>query len=80
MMRTPVLALVSALAMAHLGASTSSAQMAMHTMVTPGDLKWTDVPSLPAGAKLAIIEGPSPTSTRRTSPERNSASPRASIR
>jgi len=29
-----------------------------HTMVTPGDLKWVDVPSLPPGAKLAVIEGP----------------------
>jgi anti-sigma factor ChrR (cupin superfamily) len=27
-------------------------------MVTPGDLKWIDVPSLPSGAKLAVIEGP----------------------
>jgi hypothetical protein len=57
-MRTSLVALLSALAMASLGASTSSAQMTMHTMVAPGDLKWTDVPSLPAGAKLAIIEGP----------------------
>lgn len=29
-----------------------------HTMVTPADLKWGDVPSLPAGAKIATIEGP----------------------
>lgn len=29
-----------------------------HTMVTPGDLKWADVPSLPPGAKIATIEGP----------------------
>lgn len=34
------------------------AQGGGHTMVTPGDLKWVDVPSLPPGAKLAIIEGP----------------------
>lgn len=34
------------------------AQAGAHTMVTPGDLKWIDVPSLPSGAKLAIIEGP----------------------
>jgi hypothetical protein len=27
-------------------------------MVTASDLKWVDVPSLPSGAKLAIIEGP----------------------
>ena len=29
-----------------------------HLMVTAGDLKWADVPSLPPGAKLAVIEGP----------------------
>lgn len=28
-----------------------------HTMVTPGELKWADVPSLPPGAKIATIEG-----------------------
>ena len=34
------------------------AQGGSHVMVTPGDLKWQDVPSLPAGAKMAVIEGP----------------------
>ena len=29
-----------------------------HTFVTPSDLVWTDVPALPAGAKIAVIEGP----------------------
>ena len=29
-----------------------------HIMVAPADLKWVDVPSLPPGAKLAVIEGP----------------------
>ena len=29
-----------------------------HIMVTPKDLKWSDVPSLPPGAKIAVIEGP----------------------
>ena len=27
-------------------------------MVSPNDLKWSDVPSLPPGAKIAVIEGP----------------------
>jgi quercetin dioxygenase-like cupin family protein len=37
----------------------ASAQgQADHLMVAPGDLKWADVPSLPAGAKIAVIEGP----------------------
>ena len=34
------------------------AQGSAHTMVTPGDLKWADVPSLPPGANVAVIEGP----------------------
>lgn len=29
-----------------------------HVMVQPADLQWADVPSLPPGAKVAIIEGP----------------------
>lgn len=29
-----------------------------HRMITPNDLKWSDIPSLPAGAKIAVIEGP----------------------
>ncbi|MBI5301132.1 MAG: cupin domain-containing protein [Chloroflexi bacterium] len=27
-------------------------------MVMPNDLKWADVPSLPKGAQIAVIEGP----------------------
>src|SRR4051812_24726597 len=34
------------------------AQHAGHQMVMPPDLKWSDVPSLPPGAKIAVIEGP----------------------
>lgn len=29
-----------------------------HIAMTPSDLKWVDVPSLPPGAKMAVIEGP----------------------
>jgi quercetin dioxygenase-like cupin family protein len=29
-----------------------------HLMVAPADLKWADVPSLPPGAMIAVIEGP----------------------
>lgn len=29
-----------------------------HVMVVPGELKWSDVGSLPSGAKIAVIEGP----------------------
>jgi Domain of unknown function (DUF4437) len=28
-----------------------------HLMVTPADIQWADIPSLPEGAKLAVIEG-----------------------
>jgi hypothetical protein len=29
-----------------------------HVMVTPADLQWADIPSMPGGAKIAVIEGP----------------------
>ena len=29
-----------------------------HVMVTPNELKWADILSLPPGAKPAVIEGP----------------------
>lgn len=39
--------------------SVASAQQAPgHVMVQPEELKWADVPSLPKGAKIAVIEGP----------------------
>jgi hypothetical protein len=36
----------------------SHAQTVDHLMMTPADLQWADVPSLPPGAKVAVIEGP----------------------
>jgi hypothetical protein len=39
-------------------AAESHTKAAEHVMVGPEDLKWTDVPTLPPGAKVAIIEGP----------------------
>ena len=41
-----------------LSGPTTWAQHGAHKMITPGDLKWSDVPSLPPGAKIAVIEGP----------------------
>lgn len=35
-----------------------SAQHGAHVMITPSEFKWSDVPSLPPGAKIAVIEGP----------------------
>jgi len=59
-MNIKLLALLTALVVGGLGAAAGSAQMGghAHVMVTPDDLKWTDIPSLPPGAKIAVIEGP----------------------
>jgi quercetin dioxygenase-like cupin family protein len=39
-------------------ASACWAQAGAHSVVAPRDLTWADVPSLPPGAKIAVIEGP----------------------
>jgi quercetin dioxygenase-like cupin family protein len=59
-MRMTRAALFATLALTCVGAFAAWAQSGTHphSMVTPDELKWTDVPSLPAGAKLAVIEGP----------------------
>lgn len=57
-MKTALAALSATFALGCLGASAALAQSDGHKMVKPDELKWTDVPSLPAGAKLAVIEGP----------------------
>jgi hypothetical protein len=57
-MKTKLVASLVVLAIGCLGASTGWAQGGGHVMVSPGDLKWQDVPSLPPGAKMAVIEGP----------------------
>jgi anti-sigma factor ChrR (cupin superfamily) len=40
------------------GISAGAAESGDHMMVTPDQLKWSDIPSLPPGAKFALIEGP----------------------
>ena len=57
-MKNTLIALSVAGAIACLGVPASWAQSAHHMMVTPDELKWADVPSVPAGAKVAVIEGP----------------------
>jgi hypothetical protein len=47
-----------AVAAALLQAPAASCAQHDHRMISPNDLKWNDVPSLPAGAKIAVIEGP----------------------
>ena len=57
-MSVKLVASLVALAIGFFGASTGWAQAGAHIMVSPADLKWADVPSLPPGAKIAVIEGP----------------------
>lgn len=57
-MNAKLVASLVALAIGCLGASTGWTQTGTHIMVSPADLKWADVPSLPPGAKIAVIEGP----------------------
>jgi anti-sigma factor ChrR (cupin superfamily) len=58
MMKTKLALSFIALIVACFASSMAWAQGAGHVMVTPNDLKWADVPSLPPGAKIAVIEGP----------------------
>jgi hypothetical protein len=46
-----------AIALSSFGWTQASAQVPAHLIVTPAELKWSDVPSLPPGAQLAVIEG-----------------------
>jgi hypothetical protein len=48
---------VAAIAAFSIPVFVSAQSMPHHRIVTPGDLKWNDVGSLPAGAKVAVIEG-----------------------
>lgn len=56
-MRTTRFVSACVLAAATLGPAATWADSEGYTIVTPGDLKWSDVGSLPAGAKIALIEG-----------------------
>lgn len=57
-MKSQFVALCIVVVAAGVGTQASWAESPAHMMVTPGELNWTDVASLPAGAKLAVIEGP----------------------
>ena len=64
-MKNMLLALSATFAISTLPAPVTLAQSSGHAgmasdhmMATPDELKWVDVPSLPPGAKLAVIEGP----------------------
>ena len=62
-MRNILVTLTVALALSSIAAPVALAQSGTHMasdhmMATPDELKWVDIPSLPPGAKLAVIEGP----------------------
>ncbi len=57
-MRRTLAALTATLVLVCVSAPAAWAESGTHVMVMPDELKWTDIPSLPAGAKIAIIEGP----------------------
>ena len=57
-MTSKLVALCMVVAAAGVATQTAWGESPPHMMVTPGELSWTDVASLPAGAKVAVIEGP----------------------
>lgn len=57
LMRKTMIALSTAFFFTCIGTSLISAETGAH-LVTPEELKWSDVPSLPKGAKVAMLEGP----------------------
>ena len=62
-MRNILVTLTATLALGSSAAPVALAQSGTHMasdhmMATPDELKWVDIPSLPPGAKLAVIEGP----------------------
>ena len=57
-MKQKLAALGMLTALASIGSGACLAQAPLHMMVTPEELNWTEVGSLPAGAKVAVIEGP----------------------
>lgn len=52
---TSIFSLSLALSMCITNANAADAD---HMLITPSDLKWAEVPSLPKGAQVAMIEGP----------------------
>lgn len=57
-MQTKSLLLALCLAFGAGAVASAAAEPGAHLMLTPDQLKWTDVGSVPPGAKLAVIEGP----------------------
>jgi anti-sigma factor ChrR (cupin superfamily) len=58
MMRTTAVVAIAVAMGAFMPAVAAAQTHGDHVMLVPADLKWADVPSLPPGAKIAVIEGP----------------------
>jgi quercetin dioxygenase-like cupin family protein len=56
--RTTIAIAAALLCSAALAPAYAQSAAADHVIVTPNDIKWTAMPSLPCGAQLAMIEGP----------------------
>lgn len=54
---SPIVA-AAGLALGCISLTPAFAEPPAHLMLTPDQLKWVDVASIPAGAQLAVIEGP----------------------
>lgn len=57
-MKNTLAALSAVFAIGFLGTPAIGAESGGQVMITPDALKWADVPSLPSGIKVAVIEGP----------------------
>jgi quercetin dioxygenase-like cupin family protein len=58
MIRVSTIATIVIALLALLPAAAAAQTHGEHLMVAPSDLKWANVPSLPPGAQIAVIEGP----------------------
>ena len=57
-MKRPATLAVIAIALSSMSSVVAWAHHGDHSMVVPSEMKWADVPSLPSGAKVAVLEGP----------------------
>src|SRR5262245_60619763 len=57
-MQPTFVALCAGIVLTYLGVAAAGAQAGSPLMVMPEELQWTDMPTLPPGAKVAVIEGP----------------------
>lgn len=63
-MRNTLAALSATLVLAGLAAPPVWAQSGGHMMMMPDEMKWADIPSLPPGAKISVLEARSTRQSR----------------